>query len=155
MSRRGGGKRPGDVNVEMSKFLAYVLRHGANKHGLSMRADGYVLVEELLALDRFKRWDGVTVDTIRHLVRHLVVSLVVVYQDVMAFCVIGGGVQVAVDSKQRYSLVTEEGQLLIRANQGHSLRGKGLAKPLTLKGQSWYVATDTYATTSHSLELMH
>jgi 2'-phosphotransferase len=58
---RGGGKRGGgpggskrdgkggdDVMVSISKALTYLLRHGAEKEGLDMREDGYVLVEEIL-----------------------------------------------------------------------------------------------------------
>lgn len=34
--------------VRLSKQLSYVLRHGAKKEGLSMRADGYARVQDLV-----------------------------------------------------------------------------------------------------------
>ena len=37
-----------DPTVRLSKALSYVLRHGAKKEGISMRTDGYVLLNELV-----------------------------------------------------------------------------------------------------------
>jgi len=42
---RGGG---GVGDVQLSKALSYVLRHGAAKANVTMRPDGYVRVAELL-----------------------------------------------------------------------------------------------------------
>lgn len=51
----GGGKRYEDnPDVKLSKKLAFLLRHGAEKEGLKMGTDGYVLVNELLARNDFK-----------------------------------------------------------------------------------------------------
>ena len=49
---RGGG---GDGReVKISKTLSWILRHGALELGLNMRSDGYVLVSELLTVQRCK-----------------------------------------------------------------------------------------------------
>ena len=37
------------VDVRLSKTLAYLLRHGAEKEGLPMRQDGYVKVQDLVS----------------------------------------------------------------------------------------------------------
>ena len=42
-------KKNEDPDVQISKALTYYLRHGAEKEGLSIRADGFVLVDALLA----------------------------------------------------------------------------------------------------------
>lgn len=57
-----------------------------------MRPDGYVKVPELLAHSKYK---GVTEEQVRAVVKD--------------------------NDKQRYALLEEDGVLLIRANQGHSL----------------------------------
>ncbi|CAG8531460.1 12030_t:CDS:2 [Funneliformis mosseae] len=83
--------------VKLSKSLSYVLRHGAQKEGLNIRADGYVNLHELMRLPRFK---GRTLDEIQQVVKE--------------------------NDKQRFTLIqqtTESGDIVwwIRANQGHSL----------------------------------
>ncbi len=37
------------IDVQFSKALSYILRHGAEKEGLPIRPDGYILVDQLLA----------------------------------------------------------------------------------------------------------
>ena len=56
MSRRdrrrgggGGGGMPRDVQI--SKKLSWLLRHGAEKEGLKLGPGGYVNVEEVVCLD--------------------------------------------------------------------------------------------------------
>jgi hypothetical protein len=45
--RRGG--RHTDPNVELSKTLSYILRHGAKNEGLAIRSDGYVKLDDLVS----------------------------------------------------------------------------------------------------------
>ncbi|XP_056106212.1 tRNA 2'-phosphotransferase 1 [Rhinichthys klamathensis goyatoka] len=97
--RRGRGGR-GNRNEEsrdmrLSKSLTYVLRHGANKMGLEMNSDGFVLVEELLAHQQFRSFSLEDVERV-----------------------------VATNDKQRFKLCnhTEDGRPVIRANQGHSVQ---------------------------------
>ncbi|KAF8732772.1 hypothetical protein HU200_015109 [Digitaria exilis] len=88
-----------------------VLRHMAAELGLDMRTDGYVRVRDLLRLN-VRSYAEVplkshTVDEIREAVRR--------------------------DNKGRFSLLEEDGELLIRANQGHSVTlvtSESLLKPI-------------------------
>lgn len=43
-------KRKDKSNTEISKFLCYILRHGAVKHGLSIGKEGFVKIDSILAL---------------------------------------------------------------------------------------------------------
>lgn len=52
--QRGKGRgaargRNEDPEVQLSKTLSYILRHGAQREGLSMRSDGYVKLEDLVS----------------------------------------------------------------------------------------------------------
>ncbi|CAO3607889.1 unnamed protein product [Cunninghamella blakesleeana] len=91
--------------IRISKLLAYILRHGAQKEKLTIRSDGYIKVSDLLARPKLK---GVTLEQIKYIVEH--------------------------SDKQRYHLqsfppttleekeLNEERDLYIRANQGNSLK---------------------------------
>ncbi|KAL9549605.1 hypothetical protein MBANPS3_005126 [Mucor bainieri] len=80
--------------VQLSKLLSYLLRHGAVKEKLSISSDGFVAVNDILARPKFKH---VTFEQIQYLVDH--------------------------NDKKRYELVqTPEGEWLVRASQGHSLK---------------------------------
>ena len=46
--RRGG--RHNDPDVELSKTLSYILRHGAQREGLTIRNDGYVRLDDLVSV---------------------------------------------------------------------------------------------------------
>ncbi|KAF8049085.1 hypothetical protein N665_2298s0006 [Sinapis alba] len=104
----GGGKDKVDA---LGRLLTRVLRHMATELRLNMRGDGFVKVEDLLQLN-LKTSANVqlkshTIDEIREAVRR--------------------------DNKQRFSLVEEDGELLIRANQGHSIttvESEKLLKPI-------------------------
>jgi 2'-phosphotransferase len=37
-----------DPDVQLSKSLSWILRHGAKGEGLSMRSDGYVKLDDLV-----------------------------------------------------------------------------------------------------------
>lgn len=50
------GPRPPDTPpVQLSKALSYILRHGAAKEGLPLRADGYVLLDQVLGRPRVSK----------------------------------------------------------------------------------------------------
>ncbi|CAN6823799.1 unnamed protein product, partial [Brassica oleracea] len=95
----GGGGGGGDRIDALGRLLTRILRHMASELRLNMRGDGFVKAGDLLSLN-LKTSANVqlkshTVDEIREAVRR--------------------------DNKQRFSLVEENGELLIRANQGHSI----------------------------------
>eukprot|EP00928_Gymnodinium_smaydae_P091749 TRINITY_DN75489_c0_g1_i1.p1 TRINITY_DN75489_c0_g1~~TRINITY_DN75489_c0_g1_i1.p1 ORF type:complete len:266 (-),score=27.00 TRINITY_DN75489_c0_g1_i1:171-968(-) len=84
-------------DVAVSKYLAYVLRHGGAQTQVQLRSDGYACLREILALDFFSS-RGLTERDIRALVNR--------------------------DPKKRYGLCTPDGEdeLHIRAHQGHTVR---------------------------------
>ncbi|KAJ0111128.1 hypothetical protein Patl1_00253 [Pistacia atlantica] len=92
-------------------FRTRILRHMASELNLNMQSDGYVKVQDLLKLN-MKTFAQIplsshTVDDIREAVRK--------------------------DNKQRFSLLEENGELLIRANQGHTIttvESESLLKPI-------------------------
>ncbi|KAL5571551.1 hypothetical protein UlMin_021148 [Ulmus minor] len=96
----GGGGGSGKDKIDaLGRLLTRILRHMASELNLSMRSDGYVKVNDLLKLN-LKTFANVplrshTVDDIREAVRR--------------------------DNKQRFSLQEENGEVLIRANQGHTI----------------------------------
>eukprot|EP01051_Picozoa_sp_SAG22_P032139 SAG22_NODE_13398_length_408_cov_0.831715_1_plen_114_part_01 len=79
--------------VRLSKNLSFLLRHGAEKAGLEMGADGYVPLADVLALPQLSRWSA---EDVREVVR--------------------------TNDKQRFALERQGGVEVIRANQGHTLR---------------------------------
>lgn len=103
-------KRPADSpDVKLSKSLSYILRHGAVKEKLPMRADGYLCMKALRSHNKFR---NIKNEDIARIVRE--------------------------NSKQRYTLTYKPDNLgaeqpeftstsnledwFIRANQGHSLK---------------------------------
>ncbi|KAK2650566.1 hypothetical protein Ddye_018055 [Dipteronia dyeriana] len=110
--RAGGSGRGGKDSIDaLGRLLTRILRHMASELNLNMRSDGYVKVQDLLKLN-LKTFANMplqshTVDEIREAVRR--------------------------DNKQRFSLVEENGELLIRANQGHTITAvetESLLKPI-------------------------
>ncbi|XWS45921.1 hypothetical protein CRYUN_Cryun14cG0020800 [Craigia yunnanensis] len=96
---RGGGSGGKDKIDALGRLLTRILRQMATELNLNMRSDGYVKVEDLLKLN-LKTFANVplrshTVDDIKEAVRK--------------------------DNKQRFSLLKENEELLIRANQGHTV----------------------------------
>ncbi|OMP07705.1 Phosphotransferase KptA/Tpt1 [Corchorus capsularis] len=94
-----GGSGGKDKIDALGRLLTRILRHMAAELNLNMRSDGYVKVQDLLKLN-LKTFANIplrshTVDEIREAVRR--------------------------DNKQRFSLLEENGELLIRANQGHTV----------------------------------
>lgn len=80
-------------DVQISKAMTWLLRHGAEKEGLPMRNDGFVKITDLL-----------THRTMRS------TSLAEIQQIVES------------STKQRFKIEMFEGEHYIRANQGHSLK---------------------------------
>jgi len=81
-------------HVKISKMFSYVLRHAAHKLDVRIRKDGFVRLREIMKLKNFKPY------TLEEL-------MAVVY----------------FDEKERYTMVREyDGELLIRANQGHTMK---------------------------------
>ncbi|XP_062950588.1 tRNA 2'-phosphotransferase 1 isoform X4 [Cynocephalus volans] len=87
--------REQDRDVQLSKALSYVLRHGALKLGLPMGADGFVPLGTLLQLPQFHGFSAEDVQRV-----------------------------VGTSEKQRFALQPGHPSIgpLIRANQGHSLK---------------------------------
>ncbi|GLJ13193.1 hypothetical protein SUGI_0207200 [Cryptomeria japonica] len=95
----GRGKFKGDKINSLGRLLTRILRHNAVKLRLNIRPDGYVPLDQLLKL-REKSFAGIplcshTIDDVHEAVKN--------------------------DNKQRLSLLEENGQLYIRANQGHTV----------------------------------
>ncbi|XP_076942417.1 uncharacterized protein LOC143612277 [Bidens hawaiensis] len=108
---RGGGGSGQDRIDALGRLLTRVLRHMAPQLNLNMRSDGFVKVQDLLNLN-MKTFANVTisshtVDDVKEAARR--------------------------DNKQRFSLLEENGELLIRANQGHTVtlvETESLLKPI-------------------------
>lgn len=83
--------------VHLSKLLALVLRHQGADMGLKFRSDGYVNMADLLAINEMANF---TVD-----------DIVAVTNE---------------NEKQRFKIITENNNFLIRANQGHSGKVKDM-----------------------------
>ncbi|KAK9143367.1 hypothetical protein Syun_012767 [Stephania yunnanensis] len=110
--RSGGrGGQSKDRIDALGRLLTRILRHMAVELSLDMRSDGYVRVQDLLKLD-LRTFANIplrshTIDDVREAVRK--------------------------DNKQRFGLLEENGELLIRANQGHTLttvETESLLKPI-------------------------
>jgi len=101
MEKKGRGRpREDNPDVQISKNLSWLLRHGAEKEGLTMDPGGFVLLSEVLQ-KQFYKSKHVTVEKIREIV--------------------------ATNDKKRYELkvqVNADGKevLYIRATQGHTLK---------------------------------
>lgn len=125
-SGRGGhSKGPLPREVQVSKKLSWLLRHGAEQEGLKLGEGGFVNLQDVLT-NRNLRSLKVTFDEVREIVQD---------NDKQRFTLVpvpsapGGeveGVQPAVPSDKPKDW-------LIRANQGHSLKveAEGLLVPIT------------------------
>ncbi|XP_073309608.1 uncharacterized protein [Primulina huaijiensis] len=95
----GSGSSGKDKIDALGRLLTRILRHMASELKLDMRSDGYVKVQDLLKLN-LKTFANMLLQShdiadVREVVRR--------------------------DNKQRFSLLEESGELLIRANQGHTI----------------------------------
>ncbi|XP_024637154.1 tRNA 2'-phosphotransferase 1 isoform X2 [Medicago truncatula] len=110
--RTRGPSGSGNNKIDaLGRLLTRILRHMASDLKLNMRSDGYVNVNDLLYLN-LKTFANIplrshTIDDIREAVRKY--------------------------NKQRFSLIEENGELLIRANHGHTttaVETERLLKPI-------------------------
>ncbi|KAJ3672522.1 hypothetical protein LUZ60_007243 [Juncus effusus] len=116
---RGRGRGGGAVNTSnessridaLGRLLTRILRHMATELNLNVRSDGYVRVNDLLKLNiqTFAKvpLKSHTIDEVKEAVRR--------------------------DNKQRFGLLEENGELFIRANQGHTIKAvesESLLKPI-------------------------
>ncbi|KAG8799243.1 hypothetical protein FRC16_005480 [Serendipita sp. 398] len=62
---RGRGRPNESPDVQLSKTLSYILRHGAKGEGLEMRSDGYVKLEDLLKRPKLR---GVDFERVKEIV---------------------------------------------------------------------------------------
>eukprot|EP00732_Lithocolla_globosa_P007545 Lithocolla_globosa_v1_NODE_9772_length_670_cov_5.819512.p1 type:complete len:200 gc:universal NODE_9772_length_670_cov_5.819512:613-14(-) len=84
-------------NVQLSKSLSYLLRHGAEKKKLTMDAEGYITVSDILKLPEFKKYSLQDIEEV-----------------------------VAENDKKRFTLDMSGAIPKIKANQGHSIAVKNL-----------------------------
>ncbi|XLU98948.1 hypothetical protein S245_013288, partial [Arachis hypogaea] len=103
-SGRGGGGSSGKDKIDaLGRLLTRILRHMASELNLDMRSDGYVKVNDLLKLN-MKTFANIPLRS------HNII-----------------------DVRERFSLIEENGELLIRANQGHTIttvETESLLKPI-------------------------
>ena len=91
--------------MQISKKLSWALRHGIKDLGLSLNSAGYVPLQLLLSTPQFSKVSQEVIEAI-----------------------------VSSDNKNRYMLIKENGEVFIRANQGHSIKevkDEQLLRPLT------------------------
>jgi RNA:NAD 2'-phosphotransferase (TPT1/KptA family) len=83
--------------IRESKFLSYMLRHGAKEHSLQMTSDGFVEIDELLRIPESRRFH-LNLDVIKMIVNQ--------------------------NDKKRFELKLRENdkKWIIRASQGHSIK---------------------------------
>ena len=80
--------------VKLSKSLSYILRHGAEKEGIALDAQGFASVDDLLKLPQLRRFTLANIE-----------------------------LAVSSNEKQRFTLKrSDSGKMLIRATQGHSIQ---------------------------------
>jgi hypothetical protein len=80
-------------DVHLSKTLSWILRHGADRCGLSIDANGYVSIEALLQTEQLRKTKCTRIDIERI---------------------------VSTNDKQRFAISSDGA--MIRANQGHSMQ---------------------------------
>lgn len=105
-------------DVQTSKRLSWILRHGALKEGLNISDEGFILVSEIL---NSKGFETISVDDIQRIVLN--------------------------NDKQRFTLRKNgSGLLEVRANQGHSIHNVTKLEliPITNSGQVEAIIHGTY-----------
>jgi len=90
------GKSSESKVTQISKQLTQLLRHSGRAQGLQIRSDGFAPLRDVL-----NHASLVKLKATEHIVREIVRT----------------------SDKQRFGLIAEDNQLMIRANQGHSMDG--------------------------------
>lgn len=124
---RGGDRQPLPRNVQISKKIAWLLRHGAEKEGLKLGEGGFVNVQDVLN-NRNLRSFKVTFEEMRQIVAE---------NDKRRFTMVpastADGEEVKGEVNGQMPLPSDHPKdWLIRANQGHSLKveSEGLLQPI-------------------------
>ncbi|KAK5109181.1 hypothetical protein LTR62_007266 [Meristemomyces frigidus] len=114
-----GGRPPLTREVQVSKKLSWLLRHGAEKEGLTLEPGGYLHVHDVLQ-NRNIRSFKVTFDELRKIVAE---------NDKKRFTL------TPVVAKENEGVSEKPQDWLIRANQGHSIEveDEGLLTPITIE----------------------
>jgi 2'-phosphotransferase len=144
--RRGGGGSGLSREVQVSKKLSWLLRHGAEKEGLELGPGGYVNVQEVVCSSTLVKYlmSPNCMNTSIHLLNLITKHLQLNSRGIHSLKVTFAEIQeiVASNDKQRFSLVpiteapgdtpseastididdTNPTHFLIRANQGHTLK---------------------------------
>ncbi|KAI8872381.1 phosphotransferase KptA/Tpt1 [Ramicandelaber brevisporus] len=108
---RSHNNRHESETVQISKQLSYVLRHGAEKLGITMQTDGSVFVDELLDLDMFKR-GRVTFAQVEDIVKNCPKQRFILKQQ-----------STATTATTAATLASDiGGRWVIKASQGHSIK---------------------------------
>ncbi|KAI7087555.1 phosphotransferase KptA/Tpt1 [Hortaea werneckii] len=126
---RGGSRGPLPRDVQVSKKIAWLLRHGAEKEGLQMGEGGFINVQDVLNNRNIKSLK-VSFEELRQLVADNDKKR---FTMVPASTVQGGAEDPTAVAAAEASSSTKPTDWLIRANQGHSLKvdEEGLLKPIT------------------------
>lgn len=98
-------RRPQSSTEQLSRSLAYILRHGAEKEGLAIRPDGYIKLDDVLNRPRVKSVNMAEEEGGKRRPALEDVQNVVEGND-----------------KKRFELTQEGEEWLVRAVQGHSLK---------------------------------
>ena len=113
-------------NQRLSKALSWVLRHHAVNLGLNINDEGYVLLDDLLKLDKFNTY---TFNDIDEVVKN--------------------------NDKKRFSLKLDNDKWYIRANQGHSIKvGSKINQKLLLKKLNNPLPLAVHGTTKNAFEII-
>ena len=100
MKKHYHSKNDENPNVQISKAMTYYLRHGAEKEGLKIRPDGYVLVDNLMEMPNIKS-KNLTYAKLKEIVD---------YNDKKRF------------ELAEFSDSNGKPQLFVRATQGHTIK---------------------------------
>lgn len=98
-------RKPQSSEEQLSRALVYILRHGAEKEGLTIRNDGYIRLDDVLERPRVKSVNMTEAEGGKRRPGKEDVEKVVEGND-----------------KKRFELTEEGGEWWVRAVQGHSLK---------------------------------
>lgn len=108
VQQRGGnkaGRKIDSPTMQLSKALAYILRHGTIKEGLQVRPDGFVLLDDVLARPKVKK---ITMEN----------GSSPIFEDIYQI--------VNSNDKKRFEIAQKDDLWFIRAVQGHSIANVGI-----------------------------